>query len=332
MGPLDLEKILKPLSGYSHPDLLVGLKTTDDAAVFELGGRTVVQTVDFFAPVVDDPYSYGAIAAANSMSDIYAMGGEVLFALNIAAFPEDLPQEIVLEIVRGGAEKIAEGGGVVIGGHTVIDREPKFGFCVTGTANPDEVTTKDALKPGDYLVLTKPIGTGAITTAHKADRVAPAHLQSAIESMLTLNRGAARLIRRAELRAVTDITGFGLLGHSSEMAVASGVRLKVYSDHVPLLPGAQQYAQEGMLPGGVGRNRAWLLGTGEDSDADPRVEIRDHLDPLLADLLMDPETSGGLLAGVPEESLGALRDSFDAAGLGCWVVGEVLQGSGVEVV
>ena len=327
---MDLEKILKPLAGQVHPNLLVGLKTSDDAAVFQVGDRAVIQTVDFFAPVVDDPYDYGAIAAANSMSDVYAMGGEVLFALNVAAFPEDLPEDIVLEIVRGGAEKMAEGGGVVVGGHTVIDKEPKFGFCVTGMASPSDVTTKDALQPGDFLVLTKPIGTGAITTAHKAERVDEAHLRTAVESMLTLNRAPARLLRRAGVRAVTDVTGFGLLGHASEMAAASGVRLRIESRTVPLLPGAQQYAEAGLLPGGVGRNRAWLLGADEDGDA--RVEITDGVDTVLADLLMDPQTSGGLLAGVPAESLEGIGDAFDAAGLQLWVIGQSVAGSGIEVV
>ncbi len=327
---MDLEKILKPLGQYSHPDLLVGLKTSDDAAVFQMGDRAVIQTVDFFAPVVDDPYNYGAIAAANSMSDVYAMGGDVLFALNVAAFPDDLPQEIVLEIVRGGAEKIAEGGGVIVGGHTVIDKEPKFGFCVTGIAAPSEVTTKDALKPGDVLVLTKPIGTGAITTAHKADRVDEAHLRTAIESMLMLNREAAKLLREAGVRAVTDVTGFGLLGHASEMAEASGVRLRIDARSVPLLPGAKEYAEAGVLPGGVGRNRAWLLGT--DEDTDPRVEIADSVTPVLADLLMDPQTSGGLLAGVPAGRVSSLVGAFQTAGLQCWPIGAAFPGSGIEVV
>lgn len=326
---MDLEKILKPLAGHAHPDLLVGLTTSDDAAVFQIGDRAMIQTVDFFAPVVDDPYTYGAIAAANSVSDVYAMGGEVLLALNVAAFPEDLPQDVVSEIVRGGAEKIAEAGGVVVGGHTVIDREPKFGFAVTGFAKPEEITTKAALEVGDVLVLTKRLGTGAITTALKGDRVAPEHLSAAVESMLTLNRAAARLLKGAAVTAVTDVTGFGLLGHASEMATASGVRIRIESAAVPLLPGAREYAEAGVLPGGVGRNRAWLLGS--DEDADVRVEIGESVSPVLADLLMDPETSGGLLAGIRPDRLEALRAAFDAAGLGFWVIGEAQPGAGIEV-
>jgi len=330
MGPLDLQRILKPLTQYNHPDLLVGLKTGDDAAVFKLGDRAVIQTVDFFAPVVDDPYIYGAIAAANAMSDVYAMGGEVLFALNVAAFPEDLPSEIIGAILQGGAEKVSEAGGVIVGGHTVIDKEPKYGLCVTGIGDPARVTTKGQAEPGQQLILTKPLGTGAITTAHKAERVDAEHLRAAVESMLQLNRSAARLLREAGVKACTDVTGFGLLGHASEMAEASGVKLRIEAGRVPLLPGAMEYAREGILPGGLGRNRAYLLGTGEGSTV--RVHISDDVPPEVADLLMDPQTSGGLLAAVPSERLDGLLAAFSSEGLGCWVIGEIGVGSGIEVV
>jgi selenide, water dikinase len=326
---LDLEKILKPLSHYTHPDLLVGLKTSDDAAVFQMGDRAIIETVDFFAPVVDDPYSYGAIAAANAMSDVYAMGGEVLFALNVAAFPEDLPHDIVMEIIRGGVEKVAEAGGVIVGGHTVIDREPKYGLCVTGIANPEDITTKDAVRPGDLLVLTKPLGTGAITTAHKSQRVTDSDLAAAIESMLILNRTSAKLLREAGVRACTDVTGFGLLGHASEMAEASNIRLRIDSANVPLLPGAMDYVRAGLVPGGTGRNRAWLLEPGENGRE--RVQIASSVSPELADLLMDPQTSGGLLAGVAPEKVGGLLAAFDAAGRRCWVIGEAVDGLGIQV-
>ena len=330
MGPLDLQKILRPLSHYNHPDLLVGLKTGDDAAVFRLGDRAIVETVDFFAPVVDDPYTYGAIAAANAMSDVYAMGGEVLFALNVAAFPEDLPSEIASTILQGGAEKVIEAGGLVVGGHTVIDREPKYGLCVTGIADPSEVATKDRARPGEVLVLTKPLGTGAITTAHKAGRVRDEHLRAAVESMLALNRTASRLLRRAGVRACTDVTGFGLLGHASEMAESSGVLMRIEPKKVPLLPGAVEYAEAGILPGGVGRNRAYLLGTGEGGPV--RVHLADSVSAEMADLLMDPETSGGLLASVPPDRLEGLVAAFGEAGHGIWVIGETMAGSGIEVV
>ena len=265
MGPLDLERILAPLSHYSHPDLLVGLATGDDAAVFRLGEQAIIQTVDFFAPVVDDAYTYGAVAAANSMSDIYAMGGEVLFALNIAAFPEDLPAELISAILQGGADKVVEAGGIIVGGHTVLDKEPKYGLASPASEFPGKSRPKGRALPGDILILTKPLGTGTITTAHKEDRVKPEHLQAAVDSMLLLNRRASQLLRQAGVRACTDVTGFGLLGHGSEMAAASGVLLRIDASKVPLLPGAMEYAREGVLPGGVGRNRAYLLGTGEGS-------------------------------------------------------------------
>ncbi len=326
---MDLQKILKPLAEYTHPDLLVGLKTSDDAAVFQIGDRAIIETVDFFAPVVDDPHTYGAIAAANAMSDVYAMGGEVLFALNVAAFPEDLPHEIVMEIVRGGAQKVAEAGGVIVGGHTVIDKEPKYGLCVTGIADPSDITTKDALRAGDLLVLTKPLGTGAITTAHKEQKVSTEHLKGAVDGMLTLNRTAARLLRGAGVKAVTDVTGFGLLGHASEMAAASNLRVAIHSGKVPFLPGAMEYARAGILPGGVGRNRAWLLEGDEEGHV--RVEIGPAVDAVVADLLMDPQTSGGLLAGVAPEKLDRLLAAFDAEGQPYWVVGDVRSGSGLVV-
>jgi selenide, water dikinase len=270
------------------------------------------------------------VAAANSMSDVYAMGGEVLFALNIAAFPEDLPAEITSAILQGGMDKVVEAGGLIVGGHTVIDREPKYGLCVTGTGKPEEIATKGGAREGEALILTKPIGTGAITTAHKAERVAREHLEAAVESMLLLNRDASRMLRSAGIRGCTDITGFGLLGHASEMAAASGVRLRIEASKVPLLPGAMEYSRDGVLPGGVGRNRAYLLGTGAGSKV--RATLSDHIAPELADLLMDPQTSGGLLASVPRERLAALLEEFGTAGHGCWVIGEVMPGDGVEVV
>lgn len=330
MGPSDLQKIVKPLAHYNHPDLLVGLQTGDDAAVFRLGDRAIIQTVDFFAPVVDDPYSYGAIAAANAMSDVFAMGGDVLFALNVAAFPELLPHEITSAILQGGAEKVVEAGGVIVGGHTVIDREPKYGLCVTGIGDPSKIMTKGAAQPGDSLVLTKPLGTGAITTAHKAGVVKDKHLKVAIANMLTLNRTASQLFRQVGIRACTDITGFGLLGHASEMAEASDVMLRIESAKVPFLPGALEYARNGNLPGGMGRNRAYLLEP--KADGQPRVRVAGSVPVEIDDLMMDPQTSGGLLASVPKQLLSALLDGFSRAELECWIIGEVLAGSGIDVV
>lgn len=327
MGPLDLSAALRPLVPHQHPDLLVGLHTSDDAAVYRIGDKAIVQTVDFFAPVVDDPYDFGAIAAANAMSDVYAMGGEVLLALNVVAFPDTLPPDLLTEILRGGADKVAEAGGVLAGGHTVVDREPKYGLCVTGIIDPSRVTTKGGARPGDYLVLTKAIGTGAITTALKGGLADPDHVAAAVASMLTLNRQASHLLRQIEVRSCTDITGFGLLGHAWEMAEASGARFEVVAADVPLLPGALEYAQRGILPGGLGRNRAFYQA---EADGRLRVEVAEHVPPPVADLLLDPETSGGLLAAVAPSRLPELRRLFAAAGAPHWVIGRVAEGRGVR--
>ncbi len=328
MGPLDLAQVLRPLKLQTHPDLLVGLHTSDDAAVYRIGDRAIIQTVDFFAPVVDDPYTYGAIAAANAMSDVYAMGGEVLLALNVVAFPDSLAPEILSEILQGGADKVAEAGGVIAGGHSVVDREPKYGLCVTGIVDQNHITTKGGAKPGDYLVLTKPIGTGAITTALKAGKAAPADVQAAVASMLRLNRGAAQVFRTLGVRACTDITGFGLLGHASEMAAASEAAFHFVAASVPLLPGALTYAEQGILPGGLGRNRAYFQ---MEFAGKLRVRIDEAVSGPLADLLLDPETSGGLLAAVPRDRLADLPSLFAAAGQPFWIVGEVREGQDVLV-
>lgn len=327
MGPLDLAAALRPLVPHVHPDLLVGLTTSDDAAVYRIGDKAIVQTLDFFAPVVDDPYTFGAIAAANAMSDVYAMGGEVLLALNIVAFPDTLPPELLTEILRGGADKVAEAGGVLAGGHTVVDREPKYGLCVTGLVDPSRITTKGGVRPGDYLVLTKAIGTGAVTTALKGGVAEPAHVAAAVASMVTLNRQASRIIHQLRVTSCTDITGFGLLGHASEMAEASGVGLELVATDIPVLPGALEYARKGVLPGGLGRNRAFYEAC---VDGYRRVEVADSVPAPLADLLLDPETSGGLLAAVAPEELQRLRDLFEAAGSPYWVIGRAVPGRGVR--
>jgi len=329
MGPLDLAQVLRPLKLSGHPDLLVGLHTSDDAAVYRLGDRAIIQTLDFFAPVVDDPYTYGAIAAANAMSDVYAMGGEVLLALNIVAFPETLPPEILTAILQGGADKVAEAGGVIAGGHSVTDQEPKYGLCVTGIVDPRRITTKGGVRPGDYLLLTKPIGTGAIATALKASVADPADVAAAAASMMTLNRAAARTFAQLGVRACTDITGFGLLGHASEMAEASAVALEITAADVPLLPGAWDYAERGILPSGLGRNRAYYQ---VETEGYTPVQIADSVPHVLADLLLDPETSGGLLAAVPAEKVAQAQALFAEASLPCWAIGRAREGRGVQAV
>ena len=328
MGPETLAQVLRPLRNLfpadQHPDLLVGLAVSDDAAVYKIDDETaVIQTLDFFPPVVDDPYDYGAIAAANAMSDIYAMGGEVVLALNICGFPPDLPPDVISEILRGGAEKVVEAGGVLAGGHTVDDEEPKYGLSVMGLVHPDRVWTKAAARPGDALVLTKPLGVGIITTVLKADMAAPAHIAAAVESMKKLNREAMQLIQRVGVHNATDVTGFALLGHGVEMAEKSGVRLRFHLSQIPFLDGAEEYADMWLFPGGTCDN---------EQAYEHAVTFAPGIEDEIQQLLYTPETSGGLLVAIPEEKLDALISLFAAAGHPCWVIGEVVEGEGVEVV
>jgi selenide,water dikinase len=278
--------------------------------------------VDFFPPVVDDPYQFGAIAAANAMSDVYAMGGEVLMALNVAAFPQDLDPAILARIFLGGAEKVAEGGGVIAGGHTIYDVEPKYGLAVIGVVHPREVIAKRGAQPGDQLVLTKPLGTGIVLTAARAGRDDAGHAAAAIESMLQLNRHASHLAREAHAHAMTDVTGFGLLGHAREIAEASGVRIVIEAASAPELPGAALYALEGHLTGGAGRNREGLAG---HVDIDAGVpEATEHL-------LFDAQTSGGLLVALPPNAAAAMVERLHADRMPGAIVGRVEPGSGVRV-
>jgi selenide, water dikinase len=319
--------VLRPLATMTAPNLLVGLQTSDDAAVYRLSDElAVIQTVDFFPPVVDDAYTYGAIAAANAMSDVYAMGGEVLFGLNIAAWPENLPAEMLSRVFAGGADKMAEAGAVIAGGHTVTDDEPKYGLCVTGTIHPDRILTKAGAQAGDRLYLTKPIGAGIILTALKREAAEPEHVVEAVASMQRLNREASRLLQEVGVNACTDVTGFGLAGHAAEMAEKSGVRLYIAMAAVPLLTGALRYAELGMVPGGNGRNRAHFTSPGPHA-----VQTPPDLARSLDDLLHDPQTSGGLLISVAADRATALERAFQAAKQPLWPIGEVVAGSGVEV-
>ena len=327
MGPAALAQVLRPLTLRSHPDLLVGLQTSDDAAVYRLSpDLAIIQTVDFFTPIVDDPWLYGAIAAANSMSDVYAMGGEVLVALNIAALPETLPPEVLTAIFEGAASKVAEAGAVIAGGHTVIDDEPKYGLSVTGTIHPERILTKAGAQPGDHIFLTKPLGTGVITTALKRGKAEAAHVDAAVEAMLTLNRAASLAAREVGgLHACTDITGFGLLGHAAEVATKSAVGLRLDAGAVPLLPGAAACASVGQIPAGLHRNRDFF------TTADGGVRISAGVDPTVATLLFDPQTSGGLLLTVAGNRAAALRSAFEAAALPLWEIGRVVPGAGILV-
>ena len=327
MGPGALAQVLRPLSQRHDPNVLVGLQTSDDAAVYRLSDeQALIQTVDFFTPVVDDAYTYGAIAAANSMSDVFAMGGDVLMALNIAAFPEDLPAEVISRIFEGGADKAGEAGIVIAGGHTVTDDEPKYGLVVTGTIHPDKILTKAGAKPGDKLYLTKPIGTGVITTALKAEAAEAAHVEGAVASMLRLSRRASQLMRDVGVNACTDITGYGLIGHTVEVVERSGVRIRLSADRIPLLDGAERYASEGRLPGGAGRNVTYYTMRSE-----PKVELDSGVPQSILDLLFDPETSGGLLISVTSERAAQLEHVFAEANEPLWQIGHVEAGLGLIV-
>ena len=306
-----------------HPNLLVGLAGPDDAAVWRINDDVaVVQTLDFFPPVVDDPYVFGAVAAANAMSDVYAMGGEVVLALNIVAFPEDLPASMLVEILRGGADKVAEGGGVVAGGHTLYDKEPKYGLSVMGIVHPQGIFTRGGARPGDALLLTKALGTGIILTAAREEKIEPEHLEAAVQSMLLLNRHPSHLAREAGAHAVTDVTGFGLLGHACELAKLSGAGLVLRAGAVPVLPGALEYARLGFLTGGGSRNRQ-ALAEAVRVDADVPAEVED--------LLYDPQTSGGLLMAVPKGRASWLEKRLKEDGFSCWRIGHVEEGEGITV-
>lgn len=327
MGPEALAQVLRPLQNLfraqDYPDLLVGLEISDDAAVYKISDEVaVIQTLDFFTPVVDDPYDYGAIAAANAMSDVYAMGGEVALAMNICGFPPTLPPEIISEILRGGAEKVRQAGGVLAGGHTIDDNEPKYGLAVMGLIHPNRILTKAGAQPGDVLALTKPLGVGIITTAAKGGVADPAHVSAAVESMKKLNRRAAQLVQQVGVHASTDITGFALLGHGHEMAEKSGVRLHFYVNQIPFLDGATRYAGEWLFPGGTCRNQQFY---------ERCIEFASDVQDETRQLLFTPETSGGLLVAVPPDKSEVMAALFANEGHPYWVIGKVTEGLGVQV-
>jgi selenide,water dikinase len=282
----------------------------------------IIQTMDFFPPVVDDAYAFGAIAAANALSDVYAMGGEVMLALNIAAWRDDLPLELLSEVMRGAADKVAEAGGVIAGGHTITDNEPKFGLSVTGTIHPDQIARKAGARVGDILILTKPLGSGLLTTAGKNGVASDAHLQNAIEWMTRLNRGAAQAMRETRIKCATDITGYGLLGHAFEIAQASGVVLRFNADVLPLLDGAREYARQNQIPGGAGRNKLFL---------DGKIKFARELPDDLIEILFDPQTSGGLLIAVAPARFDQLTRALQARSIAYWRVGDVIAGAGIIV-
>lgn len=324
-GAATVARVLEHLSEIApeRPDLLVGLQRPDDAAVYRIAGDlAVVLTVDFFGPLVDDPYDWGAVAAANAMSDVYAMGGEVVLALNVAGFPDDLDPVTVGRVLKGGAEKVAEGGGVIAGGHTIRDDEPKYGLCVLGVVHPGRILTKGGARPGDVLFLTKPLGTGIVCTAAMRDAASSADLAAAIASMTRLNRHASHIAREAGVHALTDVTGYSLLGHGDEMARASGCGLRIVAEAAPRLPGALRYAEAGFTTGGAARNVEHF---------GARVRIAESVAEPVRQLLWDPQTSGGLLMAVGQEDAPRLQERCAAEAQPLWAIGEVVEGEGVTV-
>ena len=301
----------------------MGLREPDDAAVWRLDEeRAIVVTTDFFTPVVDDPYDYGSIAAANSLSDVYAMGGKPFLALNVAALPDDLPEELSSEIIRGGAEKAREAGVVIAGGHTVKDKEPKYGLVVIGFVDPRQMLSKGSLSPGDALVLTKPLGFGVTTTALKQQKADEADVLEAVQWMKQLNDKASQLAIEFRLRGGTDITGYSLLGHGAEMAEASGVALRFNFSRIPFISGARRYAEAGTFPGGGFDNKKHF---------ESNVSFSSAIDEVDQMLLFDPQTSGGLLLGVPPENLQRFLARASEIGQSMWVIGEVQAGRGIAV-
>jgi selenide,water dikinase len=320
--------VLRPVTdvfgNLDVPELLVGLGDPDDAAVWLLDeDRALVVTTDFFTPVVDDAYDYGAIAAANSLSDVYAMGGVPFLALNIAGIPPQLPLEVAAEIMRGGAEKAREAGVVIAGGHTIQDEEPKYGLIALGFVDPRKAFTNNGAKPGDVLVLTKPLGFGVTTTALKQQKADPKDVAEVVEWMKTLNRKAADLAVAAGVRAATDVTGFSFLGHAAQMAEISGVGLRIHFGQVPFVSGAGKYAQEWTFPGGASDNKLYF---GSQVAFAPEIEEYQQM------LLFDPQTSGGLLLAVPGDNLDGLLKHAEQLDQPVWVIGEVVAGRGIEVV
>lgn len=292
IGPDVLSKVLSKMPKNTDENLMIGIETSDDAAVYKINDQTaMIQTVDFFTPMADDPYIFGQIAAANAISDIYAMGGEPKLAMNIACFPRELSEEIIEKILRGGYDKVIEAGAMIVGGHSIQDTEPKYGLAVTGFVHPDQVVSNCNAKAGDVLILTKPLGIGILNLANKGEMIDNAVHQKAIDSMRTLNRFAKEAMMQVGINSCTDITGFGLLGHGLEMAKGSGVTLNIKANAVPVIKEALSLAKMGIIPRGAYNNKRFI---------DNQVWIDSKVPQELASCLFDPQTSGGLLISVAE--------------------------------
>lgn len=319
-----MTQVLCHLPKIEDKDLLVGLDTSDDAAVYRINeDLALIQTLDFFTPVVDDPYTFGQIAAANSLSDIYAMGGEPRLAMNIVCFPNCLEPAVLSEILRGGYDKVAEAGALLVGGHSVSDDEPKYGLSVTGFVQPDRVFTNQGAKPGDILILTKPLGLGIINTAIKGEIIDDYSYKEAVKVMTTLNKYAKEAMDKVKsINSVTDVTGFGLLGHALEMAEASQVSLIIDSSAIPVLPNAPKYASMGLVPAGAYSNRSYI---------GDKVAFKDGVSEVMKDILYDPQTSGGLLIAVDRDYQDDLLKALEDSSTDYAIIGEVIEKSATYI-
>ncbi|MGL5437860.1 MAG: selenide, water dikinase SelD [Lachnospiraceae bacterium] len=324
IGPGTLAEILTGLPQFEDANLLVGIETSDDAAVYQIGDDlALIQTLDFFPPMVDDPYLFGQIAAANALSDIYAMGGEPKVALNIVAWPNCVNPKFLGEILRGGADKVKEAGAVLAGGHSIQDDVPKYGLSVTGLVHPDSFWKNHGARPGDCLILTKPLGTGIVNTAIKAGMASAEAEQEVVRVMTTLNKQAKQILEQYDIHCCTDVTGFGLAGHGIEMAEGSRVTLEINAGCLPIQINAIEYAKMGLVPEGAYKNRSF---------AEDKV-LADQVEEALQDIFFDPQTSGGLLFSVTPEAGGQIMAAFKAAGMGadCAVIGTVKAAESVSI-
>lgn len=317
--------MLSVIPKIQHDNLLVGLETSDDAAVYKISeDKAIILTLDFFTPVVDDPYTFGKIAAANSLSDIYAMGGEPTVAMNIVCFPQCEDMTILREILRGGSDKVTESGAILVGGHTVDDIEPKYGLSVTGTIHPDKVKANSDVKIGDILILTKPIGTGIINTAIKGELATKEDYDEAVLAMEYLNKYPADALKNIEVNGVTDVTGFGLLGHVLEMAKGSECTIEIDSKNVPMLKNVKTYADMGIIPAGMYKNLEYIS---------PDVEVENGVSQSTLDVLYDPQTSGGLLISIPESDANRLVEELKKAKSLCWdIIGKAVPKKGKFII
>jgi selenide,water dikinase len=318
---------LRPLgsifNAQDYPDLLVGIDSPDDAAVWRIDEtRSIVVTTDFFTPVVDEPYDYGAISAANSLSDIYAMGADPILALNIAAFPPQLPAEFLSQIILGAAEKAKEAGVVIAGGHTIQDKEPKFGLVVIGIIETQKILTKSGVQPDDILILTKPLGMGVTTTANKAEKAKKEDIEEAKFWMRQLNKIPSKIATQLDLKAATDITGFSLLGHAHEMAETSKVGMVINSVDIPFISGARYYGEKWYFAGGAADNRLYY---------EKFIEFSEGIDEVTRMLLFDPQTSGGLLLACSPEKISEFEDSANSQNMPYWKIGQAIHGTGIVV-